>query len=509
MKKIILSFAVLATLFTSCDMNEFEAGKIPTDSSLETVLDANKFRNGFYMNLRAMTNGDWLTAPDIQADMFIGTQLNDNRNGVMSFSTFNPSSTDIEGFWTSPYSVIANCNLFLENLPKVANNPNITEQDKVDLARYESECYFTRAFCYYQLTDKYCNSYTQIDPTTKASGVPLITKFAPTSDYSKYAGRSTLAEVYDLIFADLEKAYDGLLAYEQVANVTCIPNAPYLCSYAVAALQARMALLKGDNAMALEKCKYVLSNDEYKLTDKANYIDMWLNDVGKELIFVPYGDASQASAIANTGAAFIDAKGEKADYVPSSSCLAMYDALDDIRYDAFFEARTLKVEGNDVVSPCFVKYPGNPALNGGSSKNALKNLAKPFRLSEIYLIAAEASASTDEKYSNEMLQAIRDARIFDYVPKSYTGTELVDQIRLERAKELIGEGFRISDLRRWGLGFSRKANYTGKFANVSSILVAGGASVKYEPKYYKYLYPIPVSEIDVNPQIVNEQNPGY
>ena len=85
------------------------------------------------------------------------------------------------------------------------------------------------------------------------------------------------------------------------------------------------------------------------------------------------------------------------------------------------------------------------------------------------------------------------------------------QIRNERYKELIGEGFRMSDLRRWGLGFTRTCDYTtlGLSPTLNSFIQPNSLNVTYTPGYYMYVWPIPQAEMDVNPQLKGHQNTGY
>ena len=83
-------------------------------------------------------------------------------------------------------------------------------------------------------------------------------------------------------------------------------------------------------------------------------------------------------------------------------------------------------------------------------------------------------------------------------------------IRDERAKELIGEGFRISDLRRWGLGFNRQANFGAiGMSGVMQIVNNYTNNVVLNANDYRYVWPIPQFEFTVNPNIAGQQNSGY
>lgn len=155
-----------------------------------------------------------------------------------------------------------------------------------------------------------------------------------------------------------------------------------------------------------------------------------------------------------------------------------------------------------------------------------------FRIAEVMVNYAEA------KYElGEFNQAIADATINKLrarggVANLVVGSEPIDisrdpsvtptlwEIRRERAIELMGEGYRFNDLRRW-----KKMNYTdveqlGRWVKNADygnkLTIQNGAAEGYVtiygpppgnfPEYY-YLYPIPSNEIVLNPNLV--QNPGW
>ena len=512
MKKLYFSILAVSSLFASCDLNQLPQGVLEEETAISSKLDALKYRNGIYYALRDITNSDYLYNMEIQADMFVGTQINGNRLGQISTGDIFSSDKDLEGLWSDPYFYIAGVNYFLPNIEKLLADEELSANDRIELCRYRGEAKWARAYYYYYLIDHYSPAYALCDPDDKKTGVPIVLTYDPTDRVDLYPSRSSLNEVYKQIEQDLTDAYADIEAFEKssIAGATSnlAPNAPYLSTNTVLALQARLALLKEDYATAISKAEAVIGSGKYTLTGISRYPRIWTDDEGSEVIFLPYGDKAQSDAIQSMGAAWINTKLDQADYVATSNALAMYEP-DDVRLEWFFEPRALTVNGQSVVAPCFVKYPGNPALNTGSA-NSLKNLPKPFRLSEMYLIVAEAAAmSSQPDKANKALNDLRKARIDGYAAENYAGQSLVNEVRKERARELIGEGFRISDLRRWNLGFARETKYDLEYEDVSGMLVTSSTIVSFQPGDYRMILPIPTAEMEANPQLKGQQNPGY
>ena len=120
------------------------------------------------------------------------------------------------------------------------------------------------------------------------------------------------------------------------------------------------------------------------------------------------------------------------------------------------------------------------------------NDTKVVRLSEMYLIAAEAAMPTDETTARAKLNAITAARGASAIAS--TGTALFEDIITERRKELAFEGERFNDLQRLKRGISRSTNYP-----------SSARSIEYGN--FRRILPIPQVEMDANPNMV--QNPGY
>ena len=92
------------------------------------------------------------------------------------------------------------------------------------------------------------------------------------------------------------------------------------------------------------------------------------------------------------------------------------------------------------------------------------------------------------KQACEDLTTLRKCRISNYGSAMYSQDKLLAAIQDERAKELIGEGFRLTDLKRWNLGFERTPQEgTIDGSNYNSLKVSAGSK--------KYVWLIPQHEI--------------
>jgi hypothetical protein len=122
-----------------------------------------------------------------------------------------------------------------------------------------------------------------------------------------------------------------------------------------------------------------------------------------------------------------------------------------------------------------------------------------FRLAEMYLIYAEATVrsggntGTAVNYINLLRQ-----RAYGNATGNITAANLTLNFILdERARELYWEGFRRTDLIRYGVFTSNAYLWTWK----------GGVKNGRSVQDIRALYPIPSADLNVNPNLT--QNPGY
>ncbi len=514
MKKILLGFvASIAMFMSSCDMDTKNYGVLDQESSIENVQDAKSFLNGIYVQLRGISSGAYTVYGEMQMDQFVATVDFGNRIGAFSTGQITSSDTDIVDMYYAAYMVANYANFFLPRVDALIESEEVSEAEKAELRYYNGVAHFARAYAYWWLFDKFV-FYKESNLNTEGTGLQIVTEYSPSSDRATYVGRSSLKATIDFINGELAAAYSAIRDYENNVSIEyCQPNASRINSYAVAALQARFALQTNDYATAKAKAEEVINCGKFELTSIDDYEDMWVYDEGNELIFVPFADKGQGYTTIGRNW-YSDNQENKSDYLPTVSVLASYGE-GDVRFDAFFSLYQMTISGGKYYGYAFTKYPGNPDLNSTAS-NGNRQKAKPFRLSEQYLIAAEAcavdGASKDEAKANSYLNELRSNRIEGYTSMTYSGTALLNAVKAERAKELIGEGLRMGDLRRWGNGFTRVAQFEAlgsPFDAISEVIVNSTNNVTYQPADNHFVWPIPFREMQVNPNLAGQQNPGY
>lgn len=499
-KYILIVFLSMLLGFNSCDMDKYPYDAIPSEKALQNLNDCQGRRVALYSQLKGMFTGSYVIATEFQTDLYHATVGFTNNFGPMYTWSFQTSEDVCETQWFAYYGVIANTNYLIGGIEKLLNDPTISDADKDEMRVYYGEAHLIRAFCYYELATKFCQDY-EPETANTAMGVMLVTKYEPTSVSSKYPGRSSLAETYKRITDDIETATNNI-------TLSGASNSVYLSQDVIKAFAARVALAMHDWTTAINNATDLINSGRYPLiSDADEYADLWIHDAGSENIFVT---AMSLSDLGNaTGTRFIDDNGQgpKPDYVPEQWVIDLYDQVNDIRFGAYFQEKEVVIEAvatDDLF--LLYKFPGNPDLQKNNTSNYV-NKGKAFRIAEMYLIAAEAYAEKGggEVEASKILNDLKEKRITNWSRQNYTGSGLKSEIRNERTRELIGEGFRLSDLKRWKLGVTRGVGQNPAMTFPGST----HGSLSKEANDYRFLWPIPKSEIDVNPQIRNQQNPGY
>lgn len=513
MKRIFYTLLV-SGIVASCSLDKFPDDSINTGEAIRSVSDVQNFRIGLYVGAKNVFTGAYVFVPDIQADCYHAVdRFNGDYRAFYGYTVLAGEGI-CSNVWYGLYGLIANANFMIEGIKDLAASGNMTAAELKTLDYYNGDAHYMRAHFYYLLTEYFCRDYdpeTAGDPDT---GVIIVTKYSPSADSATYPRRSTLAETYKQILDDLDVA-------EKSIKVSGANNSTCITEDVVKALQALVALAMHDWQTAFDKAVELIEGGKYPLmSDAEAYAEGWTDDNLTETIWQL--SMLDQTDVGNSAGLFINNSfgtegNDKPQYVPEDWALDLYDRDNDIRYNAYFDERTFRqpVAGTMTL---LVKYPGNPKYDTDSGTGKIPaycNQPKVFRISEMYLIAAEAASNisgydaTASKYLNDL----KSKRIANWTSTSLTGSALVHEIRNERVRELFGEGHRLNDLKRWHIGFQRSGGQDpGLLYNPGENDADAGNSANYlncarpadDPLS---LWPIPTTEVQTNPQM--KQNPGY
>jgi hypothetical protein len=395
------------------------------------------------------------------------------------------SSTDIgirDNFTaiTPNYQIIDRVNRVLQALPN-ATAANATDEAK--RSTLKGEALFLRAYAHFELFRYYCGNYTADGLAMPYMEVPSLQTYE----------RITLAPYFAKINADLQEA-KGLI----VNNLNDKNRANRL---AVVALQARIALYTKNWADAITlSTEYITA---LPLATKEQFPGIWKDSLTTEVAFklartvavggrvggLYRGQASVVSGVTKLGTIT---------WAPSDVLWASYNQADDIRFKAYLiDEPLLAAESPARASRIIKKYTGTAYTTNN------ENLAdiKVFRTGEMVLIRAEAKAEgNDLAGATADINLLRQARINNYTNAADFASKdaAITAILQERMKELPFEGHRFWDLKRKEKAVERTGN---------DIPSSKGATLP--ANNFRFVLPIPNSEILANPKMREQQNPGY
>lgn len=369
------------------------------------------------------------------------------------------------------------------------------------LEAYKGEVHFARALAYSELIKCFCKAY---DPATAKDelGVVLVSSYSNPGEMK----RASLYDSYQFVLDDLTKAYDYMEPEEGAMLVASdYYDSPYFNEFTVQALMARVYLYMQDWDNAIKYSSKLIDSDLYLLssattvyTNDMSYYDyMWKYDASTETIWkVGFLPTSYGGKLGQVFLNF-DEISYRPDYVPGQAALNTYEG-NDLRYVSFFQDMPTGY-AHGLVWPLLVKYYGNMEFVSNYRIYHV-NMPKVFRLSEQYLIRAEAYCQKEDfAKASADISTLRQARYQTYGSATLTSENWLDEIDKERLRELFMEGFRLQDLKRWGKGFERKPQEQS---------VRDGSSLKIEAGNPLFVWPIPQHELDLPGSAIepNESN---
>jgi hypothetical protein len=411
---------------------------------------------GVYIDLWSTDyyNGARMVYPEIAGGHI--KPVHSSKQTLMDIYTFTveADSSSMNNVYAKGYAILNNLNTIINRVTVLSDG---LQSERNDIL---AQAYGLRALLHLDLVQLYAQPYAY---TSDASHPGIVLAKENITVGNAQLKRASVADVYAQIKTDLQLATDLFASSKSVftGNSTI-----YFNNTAAKALQARAAL----NCEAWEDAydySTAVINDKYSLYTNGEYINSWVASFGKETIFelaVPSsfsGNSLGNYYVNETANSYYQ-------FAPSGDLLALY-------------------EENDVRSTGGTfKYP---------TYGTAATTVKMIRLSEIYLIRAEAAAQRGQTASaiadldkirlrgNPNLQAWTDEN----------KTTLLREIGDERRRELCLEGFFLFDLLRRQQSLQRN-DCEGDYCNLSF-------------PSDRFILPIPLQSVNANRNM--EQNPGY
>lgn len=487
MKKntIILSLGIATMLFASCKkyLQETPYSFLSPSNYYQTGADAQTALMGVFSVMQAQNyySRAVYEISELSGDEMYPSAGNQAR-ADLSYMTYNASNTEITVWWQNCYQMIKNANDVIANVPK-------TDMDTVFRNNILGNAHFLRAVGYFDLVRSF-------------SGVPLITTpITSPTDTLLYPHRAPAATVYQQIIADLKFAEANCFSETVIGTNGGTTRQPatfkgMVSTGAASSLLARVYLQRAsttfadpsDNQNALAECNKVISSGTYKLVP--SYSSLFNPDTknGPEHIFsVQFGLAP------NTGNIVVrmmlpSALGGAGSFLAQTNfaSTAYSSPQDTMR-------KNWNIYKSSATKYYFYKYRDNQWV--ANSNNSRVNWII-LRYADVLLMQSEAMNNIDPT-NPAKFAGIDSVRSRAKIPASQflnfantpTQGNFVDSLLADRGRELCAEGHRRWDLIRLG----RYKQYM--------------AAVNVTVDDDHFLFPIPYTEMQSNPNLVQNKGP--
>jgi hypothetical protein len=512
MKKLLITLLLGSLLFASCkrDFDEANPNQPTIESFWKTSDDAVKginavystFHRGYAGYSRAMFFHGML-----KGDEGFGSGGDGGLNTLMSFSMNDNNFGLTADTWRNMYQGIYRANQVIAFVPGI-------QMDATLQKRIVAEAKFLRGLFYFNLTLYFGRPPLILEPsqptlqpanaTTEQAWAQVAKDFTeaaadlPTNYGSADLGRATKGAAY----AMLGKAYLQQKKYQQAADAFAwLVTGPGATIYNLTAnYRDNFIISRENNIESVFEIQYGLRDDENSDNDA---------DEGAR----PNPGASIAKFYApGGGPGFQDGAARRwvvDEFHKEKTALGGRDP----RLDA-----TFLYDSTDVRGPAFTMIYGRTHAdrygNGGDSKKVWyrkllndhwrdfesfnsPNNYRMVRYADVLLMYAEALNGLNQTAAAypyvDRVRVRAGMRTLTLAMPGLSQAAFLTQLKHERIVELSGEAWRFADLARWGDLSPALASRDPEFTNFK----VG----KHE------LYPIPQSDIDLNPNLT--QNPGY
>lgn len=463
LKTAILAFGVSAAIVSCSD--DFVDTKFYQDveqAPLTSLNEVESFERGMYTSMRASTyyGRDYGLYAEVRSDEMYSNGYAGYYNTVYNY-TMTSADAYARDTYRQIYTAVGKANILINT--DVSSIQGTDSQR--DAVRYHiGQAHALRALFFFDLLKLYGQKYTG-----GTLGIVTPLKYDPKA----MQARGTILENEAQIEADFIKGLNMMQTYNIGSS-----DAAYLNTNAVKALMSRFYLYKKDYAKVRSLVAEIANS--YSVMPAASYAGSWSSPKQNNSIF--------ELVVGVPGSNGTDSWGYMLNYNGYGNVV-----MNETLYNSFADNDVRKniIEETDAEYYLY-KYPN---LEGTDN-------IKIVRIEEVLLNGVEAelnggSPATALDYYKRILgnrlTDIKDpitGNVIQTVQQQLNAIVSVNlsTLKLERAKELVGEGFRLWDLLRWGDAVPRPAG-----ASTNNQLTA---------------FPIPRVETDVAGTLVTA-NPGY
>lgn len=387
-----------------------------------------------------------------------GNGASDDESDVFGYTTYTSE-------WGRYYTLINAANGVNQGVEAVADNKFANGHKAQILA----EARFLRAFGHFKLLS-YFGEWFDI---TSPNGIIIESQFNTLSNIN--LPRSTVKDSYTFILSDLDYA---------IANGADTSSNVYANKWTAMALKMRVLLSRnqsGDLAEVITLGNAIINGSKYTLEPNEKDIFYTKGLASNEVMLGIQPQANQYLSYTNSSLDFIGAS-QLYEAKPALVTLLQNDP----RYSWVIG----KPDTNNVGNYYFIKY-----VQPVEVSTQLSEVAYAFRLSEVYLMLAEATVRSGGSLSTartalETVMSHAGVTDFTAVNAATSADALSQQIYYEYVRNFVGED-----------GIEWMALLRLPLATVTAIRPTITTTVQY-------ILPIPHAEFVSNPNI-GAQNPGY
>jgi len=467
MKKLnkfsITGIIFILMIFTSCEkfLTETSTNDVANGDMFTDLASLESARIGMYNTLQNQYyyGGYFPMIADAYSDNGATGGYDNADLDEIGLKALTSSNIYIENCWIAIYNTIYTANQIILNIDGI-NDPLLSDELRNDI---KGEAMTIRALAHFDVLRMWGEHWD----LSSDLGIPVVTNILSPDDAA--VPRSSVVETYNAIIIDLTSSMSFLSIDDLRFDPPSFKGAQFITKTANQALLARVMQYKGDNSLAQLYADTVINSGFASVMNEDAFPEIYSSKFAQESIFeldFNVQDKSQYNALTYSRP---DALRSEVNFLVAEDLKTFFESRSgDLRYNLVdFINNDVSIEPDGRTQ----KYRGEIFQD---------NSAYIFRISEMYLIRAEAYG-----FGAAGIEDINFIRNNRGLSDAVIGSEelFLERLLDERRSELNFEGHRFFDL--------------AHFEKVSEIL---GEEVLP-------CLPIPARELGANGALV--QYPGY